>query len=79
MDIAINVVSRVLGTYQNQAKIAELVKESNIKVAQSQEDRVTISKSAREMMSRKEPVKEAHTATAPVSRAASSGEDQAVL
>ena len=46
MDIAINVVSRVLGTYQNQAKIAELVKESNIKVAQSQEDRVTISKSA---------------------------------
>lgn len=76
MDIAINVVSRVLGTYQNQAKIAELVKESNIKVAQSQEDRVTISKSAREMMSRKEP----HTATtAPVSSAASSGEDQAVL
>lgn len=79
MDIAINVVSRVLGTYQNQAKIAELVKESNIKVAQSQEDRVTISKSAREMMSRKEPVKEAQTATAPVSSAASSGEDQAVL
>lgn len=79
MDIAINVVSRVLGTYQNQAKIAELVKESNIKVAQSQEDRVTISKSAREMMSRKEPVKETSAAVTPVSSTASSGENPPTL
>ena len=50
MDIAINAVSRVIGTYQSQAKIAELFKENAIKVVQGQEDRVTISSKAKELM-----------------------------
>ena len=50
MDIAVNAVSRVIRAYQNQAKIAERVQEGNIKVVQGQNDRVTISTKAKEML-----------------------------
>ncbi len=50
MDIAINSVSRVISSYQSQAKMADLVKEANINVQQNQKDVVTISAQARQAL-----------------------------
>lgn len=50
MEFAVNIVKQILGGYETQSKTAELVKQSEIKVVQSQKDRVTISPKARELL-----------------------------
>ncbi len=50
MEFAVNAVKQMLRVYETQARTAELVGQSDIKVVQNQKDRVTISPKAREML-----------------------------
>lgn len=50
MDFSIVPVSRVFKTYQRQARIADLNKESSVKRAQGQKDQVVISSLARQAL-----------------------------
>lgn len=70
MDIAINSVSRVIGSYQSQAKIADLVKQANVNVQQNQMDVVTISSQARQALAQ-------HLQGGGVSKAESAPEENA--
>lgn len=49
MEFAVNAVKQMLRVYETQARTAELVRQSDIKVVQNQKDQVTISPRAREM------------------------------
>lgn len=50
MEFAVNAVKQMLRVYETQARTAELVRQSDIKVVQNQKDQVTISPRAREML-----------------------------
>ena len=50
MDFSIVPVSKVFKTYQGQARIADLIKKSQVKRVQGQKDQVTISRPARQAL-----------------------------
>ena len=50
MDFSIVPVSKVFKTYQGQARIADLIKKSQVKRVQGQKDQVTISRTARQAL-----------------------------
>ena len=50
MDFSIVPVSKVFKTYQGQARIADLIKKSQVKRVQGQKDQVTISSAARQAL-----------------------------
>jgi hypothetical protein len=50
MDFSIVPVSKVFKTYQGQARIADLIKKSQVKRVQGQKDQVTISRAARQAL-----------------------------
>ena len=50
MDFSIVPASKVFKTYQGQARIADLIKKSQVKRVQGQKDQVTISRAARQAL-----------------------------